>query len=256
MTLVCDFSTPQDLSVIAQHCEGIIRYASDDLAKNITAVEFDAAMTLGLTVTIVCEQGNQPAMRGASGGLHDTVIANQQANAVGYDEEAWIYYVAEDPNVLAPSAWPTVVSYFQAVNANTVRPVGAYGGRQLLDHLWSLKLITRSWAVQTWGGASYADALQQLVGTDTFGLSIDVDQVLQADYGQHPRPEVIEYEEDSMFCIELADGKVVTMAIGAGSRAGQLLEFTRTPGDQTGASNVVIDVTDQIGTAVPYTVSA
>jgi hypothetical protein len=69
-----------------------------------------------------------------------------------------------------------------------------------------------------------------------------------------PPPEP-EYQEDTMIALELANGKVVVYAEGAGTRAGQLLEFTRTPGDNTGESNSVIDVTDQIGTAVPYTIS-
>jgi hypothetical protein len=70
-----------------------------------------------------------------------------------------------------------------------------------------------------------------------------------------PTPPEPEYKEETMIAIELANGKVAIYAEGAGTRAGQLLEFTRTPGDNTGGSNSVIDVTDQIGTAVPYTIS-
>jgi Domain of unknown function (DUF1906) len=258
---VCDFSAPQDLAVIqSKSFAGIIRYVSDDTLKNITAPEFKGAMFRKLTVTLVCEQGNQPAMRGVSGGVHDVAVANKIADAVGYDKAATIYYVAEDPNVLAMSAWPTVVSYFTAVNASSPRPVGGYGGRKLLDHLRSQGLVTKTWAVQTWGGSSPEDALEQLVGANTFGLSIDVDSVLQADYGQHPRPTVVEYEEDSMFAVTTPpstkhpQGLVLVYAMGAGSRAGQLLQFSRDPQDDT--FNDVIDITDQIGGPDPYTVSA
>ena len=107
MAQVADFSAQQSLTPIKAHFSGIIRYVSDDAPKNITPEEFNTAMSLGLSVTLVCEQGNQPAMRGAAGGQHDAAIANEQANNVGYDPSATIYYVAEDPNVLPPSSWPT-----------------------------------------------------------------------------------------------------------------------------------------------------
>lgn len=185
MTQVCDFSSPQNLQVVRQHFSGIVRYVSDDAAKNITKAEFDEALSLSLTVTLVCEQGAQPAMRGVPGGSHDWQIANQQADAVGYDPEATIYYVAEDPSRLPGADWATVEEYFRALQG---RPRGAYGGLQLVTRLMTLGLATKGWVVSSWGGTSPLVHLEQLVGGPTFGLSIDVDNVLQADYGQHPRP--------------------------------------------------------------------
>ena len=64
---VCDMSTPQDLEAVRQHFSGIIRYVSDTAEKNITKTEFDLALSLGLTVTLVCEQDNQQALRSAGG---------------------------------------------------------------------------------------------------------------------------------------------------------------------------------------------
>ena len=185
MIRVCDFSSPQNLSVVSAHFSGIIRYVSDYSFKNITPAEFDEALRLGMTVTLVCEQGTQPALRGALGGQHDGVIANEQADAVGYDPAATIYYVAEDPSRVAPNSWPVVEEYFRAL---TGRPRGAYGGLDLVTHLMSLGLATKGWVVETWGGISPFVHLEQLVGGDTYGLAIDVDNVLAADYGQHPRP--------------------------------------------------------------------
>jgi hypothetical protein len=183
MVQVCDFLSPQNLSVVAQHYAGIVRYP-----KNITTAEFHSALANGLTVTLVQEGGSQPAMRGAAGGQQDAQYANQIADSIGYDPAATIYYVAEDPTTLPGSAWPTVEQYFQAVNANSKRPVGGYGGLGLTTHLQSMGLITKKWCVQTWGGTDANTHLEQLVGVNTFGLAVDADQVLQADYGQHPRP--------------------------------------------------------------------
>lgn len=66
-------------------------------------------------------------------------------------------------------------------------------------------------------------------------------------------PPEIEIQEKTMTSVLLPNGKVAVYAIGAGSRAGQLLEFTRTP---NGSDNSVIDITDQIGGPDPYTVES
>ena len=187
MTQVCDFSD-QGINlpaVKAVGLTGIISYCSDTLTKNLSKANFDQALSLGLTVNLVCEQGNQPALRGAAGGAHDAQISNDQANVLGYDPTAAIYYVAEDPSTLPAMDWPTVEAYFRALSG---RPVGAYGSLKLVTHLINLGLANYGWVVQTWGGTNGQVHLEQLVGANTFGLPIDVDTVLKADYGQMPRP--------------------------------------------------------------------
>lgn len=187
MTQVADFSTKVDLNQVAKHFAGIIRYFSDYPPKNIDKGEFDLAIALGLTVTGVCQQGSQPALRGFAGGVHDATIANAQADAIGYD--GVIYYVAEDPSRLPRSDWPTVEEYFRGVASVPGRSAGAYGGLALCEHLIAMGRAHWGWTVETWGGISGAVHLEQMVNSgDKFGLDIDVNNVLQADYGQHPRP--------------------------------------------------------------------
>lgn len=69
--------------------------------------------------------------------------------------------------------------------------------------------------------------------------------------GTAPDPET---EEALMPAVVTPDGKVKVYAVGAGTRAGQLLEFTRDPADPN--ANAVIDITAQIADPDPYTVSA
>ncbi len=54
----------------------------------------------------------------------------------------------------------------------------------------------------------------------------------------------------------LPNGKVAISAVGAGSRADHLLVFTLIPDAPAAPQYNVIDVTDGIGTADPYTVTS
>ena len=180
MPQVCDFSGKVDLDEVQKHFVGIVRYVSDFSPKNITRAEYERAMSLGLTVTLVCEQGNQPALRGRAGGIHDSNIANQQADSLGYPGDATIYYVADDPTPLPSSQWSAVVEYFQALGG---RPKGAYGSGPLCAHLLGLGLVAKTWTVSTWGHPA-GNSLVQMVGANTSGLAVDVDEIVQSDYGQ------------------------------------------------------------------------
>ena len=243
---ICDFSSPQNLQQIQSlGFAGIVRYVSDFPSKNITVAEFDEALQLGLTVTLVCEQGQQQALGGASAALHDSFIANQQADAVGYDPAATIYYVAEDPSQVSPNSWPVVEQYFGAL---TGRPRGAYGGLKLVSHLMSMGLAEKGWVVETWGGVSPYVQLEQLVGANTFGLSIDVDLVLAADYGQHPRPIVTGEEEDEMQIAFDAHGNAVVAARGPDNH---LLVFHAGQNTSVTGGWSVTDVTGAIHAVYP-----
>lgn len=192
----CDFSDQQiDIAEVIAHFDGAISYASDDLAKNWTQGNYAAVLAGKKAAGVVCEQGSQPALRGAAGGTHDAQISNAQANALGHDPTATIFYVAEDPNPVPSADWPTVRAYFEAVAAEGGRPVGGYGGWATLNMLHAAGLIQKGWMVQTWNSGAPNPlpswiVLMQMVNPpiNTYGLPVDVDNVLQADWGQSPRP--------------------------------------------------------------------
>jgi hypothetical protein len=196
MTQVCDFSDQQiDLSAVQKAgLTGCISYASDYKPKNWTVGNFDECEALGLTRLVVVEQGAQPALRGAAGGTHDAQIANAQANGLVLSPASTLFYCAEDPNQLDPSLFPTVAAYFTAINNFDGRAVGGYGGWALLSYLYRLGLISKGWMVETWNQGApdqlpdWVVLIQLVNNVDTHGLPIDVDQVLQPDYGQDPRP--------------------------------------------------------------------
>lgn len=199
MNWVADYSFARpDLAALqAAGCSGIIRYAYG-AGKALERAEVVACEQLGLTLTVVQEGGNQPALRGYQGGVVDAVNANRALDAVGYT--GWLYYVLEDPNRLAVSQWPTVVDYLNGVHSVGGRTVGGYGSLALLNRMSSL--IVGRWPVEFWGGHGPQDHLSQYdaprdangnyVLPSAFATAIDGNHVLKADYGQHPRPPEVD----------------------------------------------------------------
>jgi len=183
------FARPDLASLKAAGCQGIARYATG-AGKAVDATEIDRALAVGLEVVIVQEGGNQPALRGYQGGVADARQANSRLDQLGnYPDDCWIYYVAEDPNRLPPSAWPTVDTYFRGVLSVGGRPVGGYGSVDLLNHLETLQLITKKWAVGPWGGHAGCHLSQYAAPVPPQYVNlIDANLILAADYGQHPRP--------------------------------------------------------------------
>lgn len=190
MPNACDYSVarPAPAALAGAGIVGAVRYCIDGsgpAGKAITKAEYQALLAGGLHVALVQEVGPQPAMRGAAGGTADAKEAEAVVGAVGHTGA--IYYVAEDPNVLPVTAWPTVVAYFQAVKAvNPQRKLGAYGSQALVAHLQQLGLVTYGWMVGPWSTVVSGMHLCQRVGgvPQQFTNQIDMDIVLQADWGQ------------------------------------------------------------------------
>ena len=188
MTQVCDFSD-QSVSIPAIKAAGfvgIISYASSYGGKNLSKSNLDEALSLGLEVGAVCEQGAQQAQNPANA-PGDAQAANNWLDSIGFGGHA-LYVVANDPSQVAPVTFPTVEEYFTAYKANSPRVLGAYGERQLILDLMAKGLVVYGWGVETWGGGAGLHLEQMVNNVDTHGLSIDVDTVLQDDWGQYPNP--------------------------------------------------------------------
>jgi len=228
--------------------KGMIRYITGQ-GKAIDKAEYDSLLAAGYSVALVQEGGNQPAMRGWAGGVADAQAANNAADQIGFPPDRPIYYVAEDPNPLAQGAWPTVVSYFQGVASLHRRPAGGYGSRGLLEHLHDAGLIGFVWQVKTWGpGISPLANLVQNPNPDenTLGGSVDEDDVLTADWGQHPSPAIPPPPEDPdmttriIFYAAVADGQAAFLSDGTWFRWIGDPEVTDAPGVLAELGNKVV----------------
>jgi len=175
---------------------GVVRYILDGsmVGKGITKAEFDLLLSRGMSVALVMETGTQPALRGTPGGSADARAAFAAADAIGWPANRPIYFVAEDPTRLSTAQWPTVAAYFAGV-ASVVPParIGAYGSAALVDWLIGRGQATYGWAVQTWGLLTPRIHLQQMYNPipgapSNLGGTVDPNQTLIADWGQHPAP--------------------------------------------------------------------
>lgn len=238
---VADFSNQAiDLhAVFAAGAAGIISYVSDFEPKNLTQHNYDLARSAGKTVTLVCEQGEQPALTGTAGGVHNAEIANAQADELGYDKSATIYYVAEDPTVLPQSAWGAVEAHFRGIQSVGGRPRGAYGGQALVNHLQALGLVKNGWGVSTWSSSTEGLHLMQQANGPNFGLAIDNNTVLAPDYGQTPQPAppgeqptgapptmitpLMSFKPGQIDVIQLGGGSIVHYWRNAGGEAHEII---------------------------------
>lgn len=169
-----------------------IRYATG-AGKAITSAEAQAFIAAGMTVTLVQERGDQPALGGYAAGATDAKAANAAADAVGMPRGAQgaIYYVGDDPAPLPAARWPAVVSYFTAVrdvHAASGRRIGCYGsGPQINNTRRYIPQVTLEWCVRTWGLSAHPNLIQEPNTTlNTLGHTIDANTAVGADWGQWP----------------------------------------------------------------------
>lgn len=108
-----------------------------------------------------------------------------------------------------------------------------------------------------WWAANYSagpNIPTEAIGIQYASTSYDTSLFLASWWGYDPSLPFTLEEQETMVVTPLPNGEVAIYAIGAGSRAGNLLEFIRKPGDQTGNSNTVLDVTYQIGGSDLYNI--
>lgn len=198
MPNACDYSMarPDPEALVAAGFVGVVRYTFDGTlpGKGITPGEYSSLRKAGLHVTLVCESGPQPAMRGTAGGLADARESEATAATLMWDGQPYdgaIYYVAEDPTRLGEQEWATVAAYFRAVKTvNPARTIGAYGSQALIQYLMTNGLADLGFQVGPWSTDTTGMHLCQQIGAvpAQFIGQIDLDVVLQDNWGQSPQP--------------------------------------------------------------------
>jgi hypothetical protein len=170
---------------------GVIRYASTDPTKNLTAAEVAAYHAAGIGTAMVWETTTGRATQGYQAGVDDAGLAMAQRQADGLPDDEPIYAAVD-----TDTDWPSVADYFRGFHdvvgsdSQGIPLTGPYGGFHVIEgayadgyrHLWQ----TLAWS----NGQVSSHAVLYQDGRTALGGAADINQVLAPDWGQYPRPEV------------------------------------------------------------------
>ena len=169
----------------------LVRYGSRDPSKNLTKAELDAALSKGLFVCVVWQEGKTQMLRGYGGGQTDALDADEFVNSLGlygiplYFSADWDVQSSEQADVHA---------YLDGVASVIGRArTGIYGGYPAVSKALNAGKATWAWQCFAWSGTpTNWDARAQLrqVKIDYARCSgtIDDDEAWASDFGQWPRP--------------------------------------------------------------------
>lgn len=182
------FSRPAPARIKNAGYLGVIRYVCEDATKRISPSEAEQYHEVGLTVTLVYEDGARDAEGGQATGEQKAQVAEQQVKGLGVPDDRPVYF-AVDENVHAQlygQALACVRSFANALG----RPPAVYGPRPFL-YFCAQNRVTYLWesAAASWntGPEPNGVALRQLPSQVLVdGAACDENAVLQPDYGQWP----------------------------------------------------------------------
>jgi hypothetical protein len=189
---------PGPAALRAAGVTGVLRYLAwqtvSAAPKTIQPEEFRALIAAGIDVTLNWEYGADDFTRRSFDSTGAAGEAVRQARALGYPDECAIYYSVDQD--ITGSQWPVVRDHFRAINAvHGLARTGIYGPWDALE--WARQDRVASWFWQAgmstawsagrnrnlWPGAHLRQRRQQTID----GADCDVNDIIQADYGQYGR---------------------------------------------------------------------
>lgn len=188
--LVLDYSwaRPSPAAIKGAGYSGVIRYLSNEPAKNLSISERDRLWAEGLSIGLVWEATAQAPLGGFARGQSDAREANRQADAFGWPRAAVVVYAIDfDVQRLLQSAPPRglsletmvdlelqvarteaahdlvrqamgtqmdqVADYFRGVQSIGGRPAGVYGPDHVCDDLAASVGLACYWQCAAWSGS-------------------------------------------------------------------------------------------------------
>jgi murein DD-endopeptidase MepM/ murein hydrolase activator NlpD len=133
-------------------CVGAVRYLSDrNLSdgvtnpKDITASEAKTLLDGGLSLALVWETTASRAGAGFDAGVADAKAAEAQADALGYPATAVIFYAVDYDATVS-----VVMPYFDGITTVAKRPIGVYGGYDIIHGLVHGGGFPYGWQTRAW----------------------------------------------------------------------------------------------------------
>jgi hypothetical protein len=158
-TIGFDFSwTKPDPDAMADAgYEFAIGYVSPNPAKNLSARQVAAYQDAGIGVGLVWESTAGRALDGRAAGEQDGRAAEAQANALGYPDDAVIFFAVDKNTTRADR--PAIRKYAEAFNEATRRPVGIFGEADVIDHFVTPgePPVRYGWQTSAWSKGRVSD---------------------------------------------------------------------------------------------------
>ena len=205
----CDYSWDHpDLNCIwSQGGRFIVRYGSRDPSKNLTKSELDRALGIGMSVSVVWQEGKTQMLRGYSGGQTDARDAKSLFDGLGLQGIPIHYACDQDTSVLSSSDISKIDSYLDGtISVTGIERNGMYGDYNIIKRQFERGKISYGWQTYVWSGGKWYDRAQlRQVQNDVYvcGGTIDWDESRAEDFGQWPRPGTPESQVEEEYMVEI-----------------------------------------------------
>jgi hypothetical protein len=172
-------------AAVAEGIAGIIRYVSQEPAKNLTAAEAAGYHAAGLTVTAVYEDGTTDYEGGTTTVEQHGAVARGLLDAIGYPTDRGLI-VAVDTDI-QPADYAVGLAYVQTTASVAGRVGGAYGPDAFVRYCMANGVRYGMNASGWRDGVPDAAQIQQgYPSIEVGGTECDPDVATAADYGQWP----------------------------------------------------------------------
>lgn len=196
--IALDFVTQPDIDAMkaagVTRCVPYVGPRSWGWPKTTTKPQWDALIAAGFEVAPNFETNTHQMEGGFAAGARDGANVQIALAELGLPDTAPCYF--SDDEAVAPQSFHLRAEYMRGVASVCAHERGYYGEGDLIEYLAGQGLIVRGWLSESTSYPGSAaptthTVLWQHYGRHVAGLagSYDVNDVLAADWGQHPRPQ-------------------------------------------------------------------
>lgn len=144
----------------------------------------------GLGMALVFENTDTSWRRGYAGGVADATVARADADICGFPADQ-VIYMAIDQQVVTKAEHATAVAYILGAAAVLGRArTGPYGQYSVIEACADADVADYHWQCRAWSGtpikySAHRRLFQQVGTVYVGGIACDVNDVVNADWGQH-----------------------------------------------------------------------
>jgi hypothetical protein len=190
----CDYSWDRpDLNCLwGKGVRFLVRYGSRDSSKNLSKPELNSALSIGMSVAVVWQEGKTQMLRGYSGGQTDARDAVELFDSLGLPGIPIHFSCDQDYEACSSSDKTKINDYNNGAKSIIGKArMGGYGDDTYCKAQFDAGRITYGWQTYAWseGGWEPRCQLRQVNNNVTVcGGKIDWDESWASDFGQWPRP--------------------------------------------------------------------